>query len=230
MSYLNRLKCRIQDEGLLKTVHYGALVGYDTFNTLLNDAYLDIKYSGKPLNGNKQTSYKYLGANDVYHTDYAAMPHIFKQIDVKKDDVLVDIGCGKGRVINYWLNQNYQNPIYGLELDEKVAKSTAQQFMNRSNVKIIAGDAVQNLPEDGTIFYFYNPFDLEKFVELENKLAKSSRKQLKMLYYNPRSLRVFENSKWQIQKINFEHDLGIKRWGRLNKYHDLAVIQPAGRS
>ena len=230
MSYLNRLKCRIQDEGLLKTVHYGTLVGYDTLNTLLNDAYLDIKYSGKPLNGNKQTSYKYLGANDVYHTDYAAMPHIFKQIDVKEDDVLVDIGCGKGRVINYWLNQNYQNPIYGLELDEKVAKSTARQFMNRSNVKIIAGDAVQNLPEDGTIFYFYNPFDLEKFVELENKLAKSSRKQLKMLYYNPRSLHVFENSKWQIQKINFEHDLGIKRWGRLNKYHDLAVIQPVSRS
>jgi hypothetical protein len=213
--------------GLLKTLQYGALVGYDSFSTLLTDTYFDLKYSGKPLFGNKKTTYKHLGANDVYHTDYAVMPLIFKHIEIKKDDVLVDVGCGKGRVINYWLSQHYQNPIYGLELDEKVANSTARQFAKRPNVQIIAGDAIKNLPAEGTVFYFYNPFGPEKFRELESMLAKSG-KQLKMIYYNPKSLHVFDNPRWQIQKINFEQDLCIKRWGRINKYHDLAIIQPSG--
>lgn len=227
MNYLNRLTSRLHEEGLLKTLQYGALVGYDTLNTLLKDTYYDVKFSGRPLYGNKKTSYKHLGANDVYHTDYAAMPIIFKHIDIKKEDVLVDVGCGKGRVINYWLSQNYLNLIYGLELDAEVSRTTARQFASRPNVQIICGDAISNLPANGTLFYLYNPFASEKFIELENKLSKQTSRNFKLVYYNPKSLQVFQNPNWRVQQIDFEQDLGIKRWGRLNKYHQLAIIEPA---
>lgn len=224
MNYLQRVKARIIDEGVIKTVQYGLCVGYDSANTFLKDTYLDLKYSGKVLYGNIPTNFKHLGANDIYHTDYSAMPLIFKNIEIKPDDVLVDIGCGKGRVINYWLSQKYKNPIIGLELDPVIAQSTARQFAKKPNVTIIPGDAVRNVPPEGTIFYFYNPFDEQKVLQFEHRLAEITEKPVKIVYYNPQSLQAFANSSWQIKRINFEQDLGINRWGRLNKYHDLAII------
>jgi hypothetical protein len=50
-------------------------------------------------------------------------------------------------------------------------------------------------------------------------------KPIKIIYYNPKSIDVFNNGKWIISYINFEKDLGYRRWGRINKYHDLAIIK-----
>ena len=175
MNYLHRIKTRINEEGCLKTFKYGALVGADSIKTYLNDSYLDLRYSGRPLHGNKTSQFKHLGANDVYHTDYAVMPLIFHHVPVRPTDVLVDVGCGKGRVINYWLQQHYSNQIIGLELDSAIAATTTRQFSSRPNVKIIAGDAIANLPSEGTIFYFYNPFNEERVRLFEQKLTEHYR-------------------------------------------------------
>jgi trans-aconitate methyltransferase len=153
------------------------------------------------------------------------MPLIFSLVPIRKKDVLVDVGCGKGRVINYWLSKKLENQIYGLELDNKIAEQTAEQFSKRENVTIIEGDAVSNIPLNGTIFYFYNPFSAEKVEQFEERLSELfPNKAIKVVYYNPKSLHVFCNDNWNIKYINFEKDLGIRRWGRLNKYDDLAII------
>jgi trans-aconitate methyltransferase len=153
------------------------------------------------------------------------MPLIFSLVPIRKKDVLVDVGCGKGRVINYWLSKKLENQIYGLELDNKIAEQTAEQFSKRENVTIIEGDAVSNIPLSGTIFYFYNPFSAEKVEQFEERLSELfPNKAIKVVYYNPKSLHVFCNDNWNIKYINFEKDLGIRRWGRLNKYDDLAII------
>lgn len=226
MSILKRLTRRIQDEGLGKTLKYLGLVSYDAAKDLVLGTLLDLKYSGRLLWGNQKTAYKYLGANDVWHTDYSAMPLIFEQVEITSGDVLVDVGCGKGRVINYWLSQGHANKMYGLELDPHVALDTALQFAGWSNVIILPGDAVLNLPEDGTVFYFYNPFTPEKVVSFERRIAEiASNHGVTIVYYNPKNILAFENENWIIRFIDFEEDLGIERWGRLNKFHDLAIIQ-----
>jgi ubiquinone/menaquinone biosynthesis C-methylase UbiE len=167
-----------------------------------------------------------LGANDVYHTKYTVLPKIFRLVKISKADVLVDVGCGKGRVISYWLSRHYRNKMIGLELDEQVAAKTRKQLSRWKNVTIISGNAIQNLPNDGTIFYFYNPFSKEIVEQFENKIAEMNKnKPITIIYYNPKSIDVFRNSNWKIRYINFEKDLGIKRWGRINKYHDLAIIK-----
>lgn len=210
---------------MVQTLKYLGLVGYDTAKELVLGTLLDLKYSRRLLWGNQKTAYKYLGANDVWHTDYSAMPLIFEQVEIKPGDVLVDVGCGKGRVINYWLSQGHVNTMYGLELDPQVALDTALQFADRSNVTILPGDAVLNLPEDGTIFYFYNPFTQEKVASFERRIAEIAVKHgVTIVYYNPKSIHIFKNKNWVIHFIDFEEDLGVERWGRLNKFHDLAII------
>ncbi len=225
MDYIYRLRTRIGEEGIRNTIRYIGHVGFYSLNDYLLDTYLDYKYSGRMLHGNHKTHFKNLGSNDTYHTSYSAMPLIFKFIQIKPDDVLVDVGCGKGRVINYWLNMECKNDIIGLELDPDIAERTARQFTKWSNVKIIQGDAVANLPDNGTLFYFYNPFS-ENIVRLfERKVAAiSENRPVNIIYYNPKSVHIFDNGNWDIKQINFERDLGVKRWGRLNKYHDLALI------
>lgn len=216
---------RVKDEGYFNTVKYIFHVCYYSFSNFFIDMVLDLKYSRRFLRGNDKSKYKHLGANDVYHTKYSAMPLIFKNITITPDDILVDVGCGKGRIINYWLDQKYTNKIVGLELDPDLAMQTAAQFARWKNVTIISGDAVSNLPSDGTIFYFYNPFSEEKVKQFEEALSVMFKNKLvKIIYYNPKSIHVFRNSRWEINYISFENDLGVRRWGRINKYHDLAII------
>jgi len=226
MNLLYRLKSRIKDEGIFLTIEYVIYVLFYSIREFLLNIIFDMRYSGKLLNGNIKTSYKHLGANDVYHTKYSVLPIIFKMVPISKNDVLVDVGCGKGRVINYWLSRKLSNKIIGLELDKDVAKKTASHLSRWNNVTIINGNAIKNIPKDGTIFYFYNPFSEEMvnlFEETLSVLYKN--KPIKIVYYNPKSIKAFQNNKWEVKYINFEKDLGYKRWGRINKFHDLAIIK-----
>lgn len=225
MSYVYRIKCRIKEDGLKSTLIYIGYVCCYTIGNLIKDTYLDLKYSNRLLHGNQKTLYRHMGANDTYHTGYTALSLIFKKVAIRPDDVLVDVGCGKGRVINYWLSQKYINPIWGLELDPQIAKQTEMQFNRYNNVKVIPGDAIENLPDQGTVFYFYNPFSLQKVIQFEEKISSAiSGKPVTIIYYNPKSIEAFQKEPWKITWIDFERDLNVKRWGRIHKYHDLAVI------
>ena len=225
MSLTNRLKERVKQEGILKALRYWGCSSYDTVRSLTRDTLLDLYYGGKILD-NCKSLYSHLGSNEVYHSDYDALNLIFNYCcPVEQMDVLVDVGCGKGRVLNYWLSRGLKNPLVGLELDPDIASQTAAQFRQRPNVSILSGDAIENLPKDGTLFYFYNPFIQTKVAEFEEQMRQlSQNKPLRVIYYNPKSLIVFQNKSWSIDCINFEQDLGLKRWGRINKFHDLAII------
>ena len=225
MNLLYRLSKRIYHEGVFKTVKYIIYASCYCLRELICNIMIDLVCSHRLLNGNIQTSYQSLGSNDIYHSKYSALPIIFRHVRIKKDDVLVDVGCGKGRVINYWIFKRYHNKIIGLELDKRIANQTAKQFSRLKNVTIIPGNALLNIPSDATVFYFYNPFSKEIVTQFEAKLSEMFKnKPIKIIYYNPKSIDVFDNEKWMVKYINFEKDLGYKRWGRINKYHDLAII------
>ena len=232
MNLLNRLRERARQEGIAKMIQYIGWAGYDSLRCLARDAAFDLTYSGGLLN-NCKTLYKHLGANDVYHSDYDALKLIFQFCSpINDQDVLVDVGCGKGRVINYWLSQAVKNRIIGLEIDPQIAEQTAKQFARWPNVNVAPGDAIANLPSDGTLFYFYNPFAHEKVAEFECRLrGLSNNRPVRVVYYNPKSLDVFNSEYWDIEHIDFEQDLGVKRWGRINKFHDLALLhrKPIGK-
>lgn len=229
MKLCSRLILRIKEEGLLCTVIYVIYTAFYCSREFICDTFLDLRYSGRLLRGNLETHYGHLGSNDVYHSKYSALAIIFRLIPITEKDVLVDVGCGKGRVINYWLSRKLKNKIIGLELDERIAANTAAQFAGQNNVRIISGNAIHNIPEDGTIFYFYNPFSEEVVRQFEETMSRMfAGKQIRIIYYNPKSVHVFQNGKWLIKYINFEKDLGYKRWGRINKYHDLALLRKKG--
>src|SRR5262249_9417993 len=125
---------------------------------IARNAIRDLRY-GKPLGGTIRTKYAHLGANDVGNADYEDLALLFAGVPVGKDDVIVDVGCGKGRSINWFLDRYPGIRIVGIELDPDICAATAKRLKKPSDAEILCGDATALLPPDGTVFYLFNPFD-----------------------------------------------------------------------
>lgn len=133
---------------------------------------------------------------------------------------MVDLGCGRGRVLSTWLRTLPDQQVVGVELDPKLAQGTAKRFARHTRCRVVQGDAVTMLPADGTLLFMFNPFDRGTVERLRDTLEAQppSDPPLRILYSNPRHAHVFEGrSGWAVNRVQ----LG---GGRLVPHHDLAMI------
>jgi hypothetical protein len=161
----------------------------------------DFRY-GRFLGGIEETRFRSQGAHATVNSDYQVLHQLFRG-RIRDNDVLVDVGCGRGRVLNYWLSIGLSNRIIGLELDPNIAAQTGARLARYRNVQVIAGDALLNLPADGTLFYMYNPF-AESLVRLfAERCAElyGEEPSVRFFYANPEFGRVFaQNPRWRIDE------------------------------
>jgi hypothetical protein len=169
------------------------------------NAYMDFKVGGQFLGGVIETPYSQLGAFNSANSTYGVVTDIFtNRVKVNKDDVLVDVGCAKGRVINAWLLLGLRNKIIGIELDDQIAARTKKRLERYKNVSIIAGNVLDNLPNDGTIYYLFNPFHdrvLKAFIDKLWEINTGRGKDVRIVYYNCAFLDVFkDDQRWVIEE------------------------------
>lgn len=208
------------DERMRPTRAWASLVSIG--KRLVRNFLLDLKY-GDFLGGTLKTPYAHLGIVDTANTDYAALPFVFGD-RLQPSDVLVDIGCGKGRVINWWLSRELGNRIVGVEVNKAVAQMTQRRLKRHKNVKIVCGDALKNLPEDGTIFYLFNPFDRPWVAALKDRLAIlfGSGERRTIFYYNCVHADVFkEDPDWIVEEVVPEPS---------SRFHPVAIIRKRNRN
>jgi hypothetical protein len=161
--------------------------------TIASNAVRDRRF-GAFLGGSIDTRYGHLGARDVQNSDYADFPALFGAAQIGPDDVIVDIGAGKGRPINWLLEQRLENRIVGIELDPEIAARTAGRLRRFENVTILTGDATEMLPRNGTVFFLFNPFDenvMRRFAAAF--LAEGMALQRRAIYHNCKHVRVFRD-------------------------------------
>jgi len=161
----------------------------------------------------------YLKKRTSSNSDYYALSQIFEG-RIRESDVLVDVGCGQGRVINWWLMHHPRNKMIGIELDKNIARQTRARFAGDQNVAVVSGDAIKNIPENGTIFYLYNPFEVDTVRAFKDRLASlfEPSQGILLLYYNCKHLSVFEHDPaWRIARV----DLGGPKSA---PFDELAVI------
>ena len=101
---------------------------FSRVRSLIGNLLLDLKYGGF-VGGVKRTPFSDAGTSDTANTDYAALPFLFEDI-IEPEDILVDIGCGKGREVNWWLDNYPSNSICGIELDSEIAGATASRLFS----------------------------------------------------------------------------------------------------
>ena len=169
----------------------------------INSWLTDRRYGGS-LSGRYRSRFDL--ANDEMGTDYWVLDELFAtaQIPIDASDVLVDVGCGRGRVLNYWLSRGYKNRLVGVELDPMYADATRERLKRFPNVTIETGSASKILPADGTLFYAYNPFPEVVWQPFKQVLEQHAQNvpRLTLLYYNSHHVGAFENDPhWQVRHL-----------------------------
>lgn len=171
----------------------------------------DLRYGGF-LGGTQASRYANLGYYEIANSSYDALA-LMLDGRLRRGDKVVDIGCGKGRVINYLLSLDMDLDITGIEVDETVARATAERLRGYPNVRVLIGDARRQLPASFDLLYMYNPFNANVMVEFEPLLRSRA---TRIVYYNPLHLDVFSPDTWDVV-LHSNHD------GRLE--HPFAEIR-----
>lgn len=107
-----------------------------------------------------------LGADEYHHpyepTPYSVLERLADSGLVGKDDVVLDYGCGKGRV-GFFLSYRRSAKTIGIEYDPRIYKSALEnQKTAKSKATFILTRAEEyEVPPEVSRCYFFNPFSVE---------------------------------------------------------------------
>src|SRR2546423_716134 len=119
---------------------------------------------------------------------------ILRGIAISGDDVFIDFGSGKGRVLFVAAHYGFRK-IIGVELSAKLNQIASRNIAkNRhrlvcKDVELVTVDAAQyDIPNDVTVAYLYNPFGSHVFSDVVDRIRASlvrSPRNFRLIYVNP---------------------------------------------
>jgi SAM-dependent methyltransferase len=130
-----------------------------------------------------------------YHpTPWLALKRVLRQDEVTDQDVFIDFGCGKGRILYQAAMYPFRRVI-GVEISPDLAQ-IARDNIQRSlpklrcrDVEVVTADVVNyEVPDDVTLVYFFDPFHGEVFAALLDRIIASLRRrprELTIIYLDP---------------------------------------------
>lgn len=155
-----------------------------TQNEIKWDKLLRIKTTGRDDTRANQYNYPY------EPTSYAVLERLAQSGFIKKGDVLLDYGCGKGRV-DFYLSYETKAQTIGVEYDERMyqrAIANKNEAVSSSKTCFVLTRAeAYEIPLEVNCYYFFNPFSVEIFKQVMARIIDSyyanPRKMLLFLYY-----------------------------------------------
>ena len=128
---------------------------------------------------------------DQYHypyepTPYTVLERLAESGYLNKDNILIDYGCGKGRV-GFFLHYASGCKSIGLEYDREIylqAEANKNSAAKGNGILFYHADAAEFPVEDADSFYFFNPFSVEILKSVMGRITES-------YYANPRKMRLF---------------------------------------
>ncbi|MBQ7099085.1 MAG: SAM-dependent methyltransferase [Oscillospiraceae bacterium] len=132
-----------------------------------------------------------LGADEYHHpyepTPYCVLERLVGSGFFGKDDVVLDYGCGKGRV-GFFLSYRTKATTIGIEYDDRIYKSALEnQKTTISRVKpdfVLTKAEEYEVPMDVNRCYFFNPFSVEILHKVMARIIES-------WYTHPREVFLF---------------------------------------
>ena len=120
-------------------------------------------------------------------TPYTVLKRLVNSGMISQDDVVLDYGCGKGRV-SFFLSYRTKAQTIGIEYDEHIYKDALenrQATLSRIKPNFILSSAeAYDVPPQVTRCYFFNPFSVEILHKVMARICQS-------WYENPREIFLF---------------------------------------
>ncbi|MFA7348744.1 MAG: class I SAM-dependent methyltransferase [Desulfurivibrionaceae bacterium] len=201
MDLLANIWLHVKDKGLARTVSI-------IFNRMF-DFHFDWKYKTDTRNKVSLHDLTVNGENKARGSFYQptmalSFNRLLDTVPLPPDSVLVDFGCGKGRVLLLAVLRGIRKAV-GIEFSPELCaiarnniKIVEQATGSRLNVAVIEGDVTQYVIEDDqNVFFFFNPFDdvvLEAVVKNMKKSLHRKPREIAVIYYNPVHSHILDNS------------------------------------
>ena len=145
------------------------------------DKLLQIKTTGRDDSNSDQYRYPY------EPTPYSVLERLANSGFIRKKDVVLDYGCGKGRV-DFFLSYQTKADTIGIEYDERIYQSALENqktAVSSAKTEFVPVRAEEyKVPEGVNRFYFFNPFSVEL-------LRKVMARILESYYEKPREAFLF---------------------------------------
>lgn len=119
-------------------------------------------------------------------TPYSVLERLAEGDYIRTQNILVDYGCGKGRV-DFFLTQVLGCQTIGVEFDERIYRMAVENqrtFSKRQKVRFVNECAETFAVEEADRFYFFNPFSIEILRKVMGRILDS-------YYENPRQMYLF---------------------------------------
>ena len=129
---------------------------------------------------------------DEYHhpyepTPYSVLERLAKSGLIGIDDVILDYGCGKGRV-GFFLSYRTKASTIGIEYDDRIYESALENGLTTiSRIKpgfVLTRAEEYEVPPEVNRCYFFNPFSVEILHKVMARIIES-------WYENPREVFLF---------------------------------------
>ena len=129
---------------------------------------------------------------DAYHhpyepTPYSILERLAKSGLISNDDVVLDYGCGKGRV-GFFLSYRVKAKTIGIEYDEHIYQGALENRKTAlSKIKpdfVLTSAEEYEVPAEVNRCYFFNPFSVEILHTVCARIIES-------WYENPREVFLF---------------------------------------
>jgi len=186
-------------KSLARIFYYAVPVSYEAVSDVIRDHYED-KRLGIETNSLPRMFSKDLSSgagtlkdgNRYEHICYRRLDLLIPQLGPTDNEVFVDFGCGKGRVIFYLGTKLKMKKLVGVEYEANVAaiakKNLSRIKVPHSPIEFIQGDAADFDTSEMTILYMYNPFGnatMERVLANIKKGWLANPRRIKIIYYNP---------------------------------------------
>ncbi len=121
-----------------------------------------------------------------YPINYYILEKVIDYLKLSDDDIFIDFGCGKGRVIFFAALEKIKK-VVGIELRKElvdIAKRNLHSLkLNNTPIEIINADAANFNIKNETVFFMFNPFGRKTLARVVDNIRES-------LIVNPRIIRI----------------------------------------
>jgi len=136
---------------------------------------------------NKDIKALYPWSTTTQSIDYLYLKESLKSFTIKEDDVVLDLGSGKGRIILY-LNFKYKiKNIIGVEINTDAFNISKELTTKKLNIELYNLNIFEtNLINEKDInkIILFNPFDVDTFKYFIEFLLKNTQQYIEFIYIN----------------------------------------------
>lgn len=142
--------------------------------------------------------------------EYSKLEKIIAFLQLNENDIFVDIGCGKGRIILYAAAKKLKKVI-GIEYEKSLVDILRKNINSfkalKTKIEIIQADAGTYEITEGTVFFLNNPFGYKTLIKVLENIRNST-------LISPRKVRIVYQGK--LYKVLLDAAAWLEPEGAIN--------------